>query len=180
MRLNTLFLMLCTACAATAQYGPVRGTTSDTAYTEQVYTTLAIGLMLRDTTTDGSYPAFKDVPRLAHVAGRLDSLSKTWSVGCDDISVSGETHGPMNVVRLTVCRERQPPHDQLILYYEPADTSATVVRMDVASFGSALYRTPSEQTEFAFPTGKDPHLGRILLLNIGVGLARSWYGIQQR
>jgi hypothetical protein len=169
------------AYSATARSVPARGTARDTAYTEQFHTALAVAAYL-----NGAIPveerlaSFAAVPRLIHVAGTLDSLARQWPVACNDITVFGDTRGPMNILCVNTCNDASPPIGQLILYFEPENVSATVVRMEIAPMGSSNHREPSTMPALSYSSGQSSHTERVLFLNTAVGLARSWYGIDRR
>lgn len=73
MRIASILASFCYTVLATAQNGSLWGTTSDTAYTEQFHTALAVAAYL-----NGAIPAeerlasFAAVHHLIHVAGKLD------------------------------------------------------------------------------------------------------------
>ncbi len=86
----------------------------------------------------------------------------------------------MNILCVNTCIDASPPIGQLILYFEPEDTSATVVHMEIALMGSSNHREPSTMPALSYSSGPSTHPERVLLLNTAVGLARSWYGIERR
>lgn len=158
----------------------MRGTVNDTAFANQVYTTLAVAFMMHGDMADAPDLAFKDVPRFANVASTLDSLAKNWPAECDAASITSDTRDTVNVMFLTVCGTTDPRADQLILYYEPSDTSATVVRMDIAPYGSKLYRKPVTEDRFNFQEGPTTHPERALLFNIAASLVLNWKGVPRK